>query len=232
VEQAIHRCESLLADSRESRVTTANVSSSLAGLRAMRGDFDDARASLAVARLVYGDLGLRFAIAGLSQIAGSVEALAGDVEASERAFKDGYEILAEVGARGVLAAELAQTLVAQGRLEEASEYVAIAEQASGGDIAPQIICRSVKARIALAEHDIAAAVELATDAAALAEQTDALTMIGDAALTKSEVLQAAGREADATTAAERALGCYAQKGHVLGKRAAELLLSSRISSGP
>ncbi|MBA3736424.1 MAG: AAA family ATPase [Actinobacteria bacterium] len=232
VEQAIQRCESLLSESRESRVTTANVSCSLAGLRAMRGDFEEARASLAVARLVYGDLGLRFAIAGLSQIAGSVEMLAGDIDASERAFRDGYDILAQVGARGVLAAELSQTLVAQGRVAEASEYLAIAEQASGGDIAPQIICRSVKARIALAEQDVAAAVELATVAASLAEQTDALTMIGDATLTKSEVLQAAGREAEAKTAAERALACYTQKGHVLGARAAEHLVSSRISAGP
>src|SRR5438067_2496168 len=78
VEEAIAQCNELLAQSGKSRVTDANVSSSLAGLRAMRGDFDDARACIQVSRRVYADLGLRFAIAGLAQIAGFVESLAGD----------------------------------------------------------------------------------------------------------------------------------------------------------
>ena len=136
-------------------MTEANVSSSLAGLKAMRGDFDEARACAAVSSRVYSDLGLRFALAGLSQISGSVESLAGDPEAAEREFRKGYEILAEVGARGLLAAELAQSLVDQGRMQDAAEYVAVAEQASGGDIAPQVIWRIAKARISAGDgkHD-------------------------------------------------------------------------------
>jgi predicted ATPase/class 3 adenylate cyclase len=229
---AIARCEALLADSRESRVTTANVSSSLAGLKALRGDFDEARAFIALARRVYADLGLRFAIAGLSQIAGTVESLADDAEAAEREFREGYEILAGVGARGLLAAELGRVLVSQGRVSEATEYVAVAEQASGGDIAPQILWRAVKARIAASTGERSEAIELASDAAALAEQTDALTMIGDVNVTLSEAYSAAGRLDEAAAAVGRALECYTSKGHVVGERTAAALRTTAVSPTP
>jgi tetratricopeptide (TPR) repeat protein len=223
------RCETLLADSRESRVTEANVSSSLAGLKAMRGEFDEARACAAVARGVYSDLGLRFATAGLAQIAGSIESLAGDGEAAEREYRQGYEILAEVGARALLAAELARVLTLQERFAEAEEYVAVAEQASGGDVAPQIIWRGTKARILALKGEDGEAVELATRAVALAKETDALTLIADAELACSEVLRMAGRDAEAHEAAERAVDGYVRKGHTVGERAAEALAATRLS---
>ena len=42
--EAIERCEEMLAWSRGSRVMEANIGISLAGLKGMRGDFDEARA--------------------------------------------------------------------------------------------------------------------------------------------------------------------------------------------
>jgi tetratricopeptide (TPR) repeat protein len=232
VNQAIARCETLLADSRESRVTEANVSSSLAGLKAMRGDFDEARACATVSSRVYSDLGLRFALAGLSQISGSVESLAGDPEAAEREFRKGYEILAEVGARGLLAAELAQSLVDQGRMRDAAEYVAVAEQASGGDIAPQVIWRIAKARISAVDGKHEEAIELASEAVELADETDALTMSAKANLALAEALRRAGLEEGARAAAEHALELYAQKGHTVGERRAAEVLAPRLSPQP
>jgi class 3 adenylate cyclase/tetratricopeptide (TPR) repeat protein len=228
VDEAIGRCEELLSQSAKSRVTDANVSSSLAGLHAMRGDFEEARACVQVARRVYGDLGLRFATAGLAQIAGFVESLAGDFEAAEQELRDGYEILAEVGAKGLFAAELARALVSQGRLDEATEHVAVAEEASGGDIAPQIIWRSAKAQITAHAGD-GEAVALAVAAVELAEETDALTMIADAQLALAEVLLALGSDSEAHAAAEVAADSYARKGHTVGAHAAELVLGSRVS---
>jgi hypothetical protein len=214
VDNAIARCEQLLAESGKSRMTEANVSSSLAGLRAMRGDFDEARAYIAASRRVYADLGLRFAIAGLAQISGWVELLAGDAEAAERELLAGYEILAEVGARGLLAGELARTLVAQGRDAEAADYVSVAEQASGGgDLAPQILWRSAKARIS-------GDAELAAEAVRFAETTDALPLIADAQLDLALVLESIGRERDAQDTAARAAHTYSLKGHTVGEHAA------------
>ena len=221
VDAAIARCEQLLEESRTSRVTEANVSSSLAGLRAMRGDFDDARACIAASRSVYADLGLKFAIAGLAQISGSVELLAGDPEAAERELAAGYEILAEVGARGLLAGELARALVAQGRYDDAAVYVAIAEEASGGgDLAPQILWRCAKARIAASTGDDGA-VAVSDAAVRLAEATDALPLVGDAHFEAALVLEALGR--DPRIAAEQASRTYARKGHTVGERAAAAL---------
>jgi class 3 adenylate cyclase/tetratricopeptide (TPR) repeat protein len=232
VDEAIARCETLLADSRESRVTEANVSSSLAGLKAMRGEFDEARACATVSFRVYSDLGLRFALAGLSQISGSIESLAGDAEAAEGEFRKGYEILADVGARGLLAAELARSLVDQGRMREAAEYVAIAEEASGGDIAPQVIWRTAKARISADKGDHEEAIDIAAEAVELAEQTDAVTMIAQANLCLAEALRVAGREEDARTAAAHALDLYLQKGHKVGERRATAVLAPRLSPRP
>jgi class 3 adenylate cyclase/tetratricopeptide (TPR) repeat protein len=228
VDEAIARCEELLAESAKSRVTDANVSSSLAGLHAMRGDFEEARACVQVARRVYADLGLRFAIAGLAQIAGFVESLAGDFDAAERELRGGYEILAEVGAKGLFAAELARVLVNQGRFDEAAEHVAVAEEASGGDIAPQIIWRSASARIAARDGE-GDAVALAGEAVALAEETDALTMIADAQLVLADVLGMVGSDSDALAAGERAAASYGRKGHTVGVHAAESMLGSRVS---
>jgi tetratricopeptide (TPR) repeat protein len=229
---AIERCEALLAESHASRMTMANVSSSLAGLKALRGEFDEARACVAVARRVYSDLGLRFAIAGLSQIAGAVESLADDAEAAERQLREGYEILAGVGARGLLAAELGKVLVTQGRLADAAEYVAIAEQASGGDIAPQIIWREAKARIAAADGNQLEAIELASEAVDLADQTDALMLIGDVNTTLSEAYRAAGRADEAAAAADRAQECYAAKGRIVIESTADALRAPKLSSRP
>jgi tetratricopeptide (TPR) repeat protein len=198
----------------------------------MRGEFDEARACATVSSKVYSDLGLRFALAGLSQISGSVESLADDAEAAEREFRKGYEILAEVGARGLLAAELAQSLVDQGRMDDAAEYVAVAEQASGGDIAPQVIWRIAKAWIRMDEGKYEEAVELSAEAVELAERTDGLTMIAKANLALGEALRGAGREGDARVAAEHALALYAQKGHTVGERRAAAVLAPPVSPRP
>jgi hypothetical protein len=160
-----------------------------------------------------------------------VELLAGDPEAAERELAAGYEILAEVGARGLLAGELARALVAQDRYEDASQYVAIAEDASGGgDLAPQILWRCAKARIAAAAGDDGA-VALADEAVRLAEATDALPLVGDAHLDAALVRDVLGR--DSRDSAERASRTYARKGHTVGERAAAALAgvsSARRSS--
>ena len=64
VPEAIERCEDMLAWSRGSRVMEANIGISLAGLKGMRGDFEEARALAAAARQTYRELGLRLAVAG------------------------------------------------------------------------------------------------------------------------------------------------------------------------
>ena len=111
-------------------------------------------------------------------------------------------------------------------------YVAVAEQASGGDIAPQVIWRIAKARISAVDGKHEEAIELAGEAVELAQETDALTMSAKANLALAEALRTAGREEDARAAAEHALDLYGEKGHTVGESRAAAVLASRLSSRP
>ncbi|HUJ92214.1 MAG TPA: adenylate/guanylate cyclase domain-containing protein, partial [Gaiellaceae bacterium] len=99
-DEAIVRCEEMLEQARDSRIVEANVSISLAGLLAMVGRFDEARALAARAELTYDELGARLALAGWTQVAGPLELLAGDPAAAERHLRHGYELLDGVGEQG------------------------------------------------------------------------------------------------------------------------------------
>ncbi len=62
VSEAITRAESLLAERPDDRSLKASITGAIAGLRAMRGDFDEARRLQADARALYEELGQRFRI--------------------------------------------------------------------------------------------------------------------------------------------------------------------------
>ncbi len=78
VDEAIARGESLLAERPDDRSLKASITGAIAGLNAMRGDFDEARRLQADARALYEELGQRFRIALWSLVAAEIEALAGD----------------------------------------------------------------------------------------------------------------------------------------------------------
>ncbi len=117
-------------------------------------------------------------------------------------------------------------------MHDAAEYVAVAEQACGGDIAPQVIWRIAKAQIGADERRYEEAIELAAAAVELAEKTDALTMIAKANLALADAFRSAGREPDAREAAEQALDLYAEKRHAVGERRAADALALGVSSRP
>jgi class 3 adenylate cyclase/tetratricopeptide (TPR) repeat protein len=204
-QEAIDRCEQMLEWARGSRVMEANVGISLAGLRAMRGDFDQARASAATARRIYEDLGLRLAVAGLTQITGPVELLAGDLEAAERELREGLEILEPVGSAGYQAALLAEVLYQRGDVEEAERFAGMAElEAAQDNIAAQVILRGVRAKLERAP-------ELARQAIALADRTDNTNLRADALVNLSEVLDST----EASAALRRAIELYDSKGNIV-----------------
>ena len=94
---AIERCHELLAGARDKPSVEAAVLSSLAGLVALRGDFDEARRRYRRAKRLWEELGLRFAVAGLTQVGGEIELLAHEPAAAEQELRTGAEIL--VGGR-------------------------------------------------------------------------------------------------------------------------------------
>ena len=126
----------------------AAVLSSLAGLVAMQGDFDEARHLYARAKRLWEELGLRFAVAGLTQVGGEIELLADDPAAAERELRTGAEILAAVGGNALQSALLARALAAQGEEAEAEELAHEAETAAGGrEIQAEVIAAATRASV-------------------------------------------------------------------------------------
>jgi class 3 adenylate cyclase len=218
VEDALAECKQLLAGDRVSPSMQANVLSTVAGLETMRGDFEGARRAYGEAAHLFQELGLRMPLAGLTQIGVPMELLAGDPEAAEQEARRGLEIMESAGLGSIQGPLVAESLLAQGRREEAE--LALGEL---GDDAPQLPPWQVKWRAVRARLDIAAgrpesAVALAEEAVAIAGATDDPTMRAEALVALAEALTAAARLEEAATAAGQARAAFESKGHVTGLR--------------
>src|SRR4030095_16347800 len=96
-------CEASLPTVAGDRSLEAAIGNILAGLRAMRGDFGEARELWTAARNVYEELGLDFRRAARSVIAAEIESLAGDESAAEAELRWAYETLERMGEKGARA---------------------------------------------------------------------------------------------------------------------------------
>ena len=224
-DEGVMRCEEVLAHVGGNRLMRANVLASLHGLKGMLGRFEEAFAESTEAERIYSDLGLRFAVAGLLQVTGPVALLAGDPEAAEHVLRRSYEILAGIGAKGYTAALLAAALYAQERYQEAAEFVAIAKDPGTHETTTGVRWRAVEAKLRALDGDVDAAVTTAREAASLASKTDALNLHAEALVALAEVLQLAGRDAEAAHAAEQAYAVYAAKGNVAAQEQMRALVA-------
>ena len=221
VDEALERCEAFLAEAAGDRALVAALQSTLAGLHAMRGEFDEARDLYAHAVATYAEMGHEFRLAARTLVGAEIETLAGDLPAAERELRRGCEILERMGDRGVrstLSAYLARVLALQGRYDEADELAQFsADTAGSDDLVTQVVWRSARA-VVLAhrgEHDGATA--LATEATALAADTDFVDLRASALVALAEVLGANG---GAAGAADEAAAMYERKGNVVAARTA------------
>jgi ATP/maltotriose-dependent transcriptional regulator MalT len=222
VEEAISRCERFLTEVTGVRSLEAAIWNILAGLRAMRGDFEEARRLWAVASNQYEELGLRFRRAARSVIAAAIETLAGDDEAAERELRWGYETLermGEKGARASIAAFMAESIYRQGRDDEAARFAEITEElAAADDLEPQVLWRSVRAKVLAKRGELGRAEELAREAAALVESTDFPDLQAVAFQSLAEVLELTGNREEAAELVGRAQAIYERKGNVVAAR--------------
>lgn len=219
-EEAIERCERLLGEAEGDRGLEAALQSTLGGLYAMRGDFDQARALWARSRRLYEELGLQHRRASRSLVPASIELLAGDPVAAERELRIGYDTLAAMGEtymRATLAAYLAAVLGELGRDDEALALTRESEaNASADDVVPQVVWRGARARVLARRGDRAGASALAREAVARASATDFADLRAGAFLD----LAAVGRDDDAARKAQEE---YERKGNAVGAARARAL---------
>jgi DNA-binding SARP family transcriptional activator len=233
VEEAIRRCAALLSDYAGDRASEANVLVWLGGLEAMQGHFDEGRARVAEAKLIYEELGLAAgATDTCGRVLGAIEMLADSPREAEPALRASCEALQQLQHTAVLATragELAEAIYAQARYDEAAWWARLSQESAGrDDLDAAVTWRPVQAKLLArsGEHDNAE--QLARETIELVSQTDALSRHGDCLLALAEVFMLADRHEDAASTARIALGFYEEKGNVVSASRARALSSEEV----
>ena len=126
--------------------------SAVAGSKGCAAAFDEAQAAYGGRRSLFEELGLRLALAGLTQIGVPLALLAGDLERAEREARLGLEILASVGGEAIQAPLLAEALLAAGRTDDARALAAVDAERTPNLVPWQVKWRSAQARVAGTER--------------------------------------------------------------------------------
>ena len=209
---AIARAEELLQEATGDPWAEASVMSGLSLLYAYVGRFADARESFARGRSMFADPGTKLLWAFLGGLGGNIELIAGNPVAAEHYLREGYEALRAIRERGVLptiAAELAEAVYVQGRLDEAQRLTEEARAlAAGDDIDAQARWRATRAKLLARRGQFAAARRLAAEAVALVAPTSWATLQAETLLAQAEVDRLAGARDRAEASLRAALRIY------------------------
>lgn len=227
VEEAIERCDAILAEAAGDHVLAGIVLAVRATLDAMAGRLDEARPAFEQARDILESFGRQVPVAVLCGWHGLVLLQAGRAAAAERELRAALEVLDALGEKSVrasIAAYLADALLAQSRNDDAAQIEALVAADGDGPLAAQAIWCGVRAKLAASRGDVAAAAPLAQRGVELAEATDCLSLRGEVRLSLADVLLSAGRGEDAQAAAGAAVRLFEEKGNVLGAGAAAAVL--------
>ena len=235
VAAALERCREILARAPGDQVLEANVGYAFASAEAMRGRFDQARALAARSTAIYEELGRPFALATWSQWPGSVELLAGDLQAAERIFRSGYDTLVSLGEKlnlSSIAVSLAETLYLQGREGEAEQLTLVSKEAtSSDDVWAQVAWRAARSKILARRGELEEAERLAREAVELIAPTDALNMRAHALGSLAQVVAAAGRTEEAAEHTDEAVRLYETKGNVAAAANVRAVAAGALKTG-
>ena len=221
---AITRAEELGRRLSRDHVTEAVAAVTQAQLEAMQGRFEEARTRAARAKALLEELGRSLFAAAAGIDLATVELLAGDAGAAERELRLVVAALERIGETSVLssaAALLAESLLAQGRDDEAERYVVLAkEMTSEADVYGKVGWRTVQARLSLRRDEAGRAEELAREAVACASTTDVPALRAEALTALGQTLRIASAE-EATEAFREATRLWREKGNVVAVRRLE-----------
>jgi class 3 adenylate cyclase/tetratricopeptide (TPR) repeat protein len=201
-----------VAESRDLQGWAVRVIGTLLGLD---GRYDEARELLEQARTIFTEHGNQIAVEALAFSTAPLELRAGDVVASEREARAGFEIAERLGDRGRmpnLCSILADALLEQGRIDEAARYAEYGRDAAQvGDVSGQAFTRMALARVLARRGRTADAVELAGEAVALMADTQEILTRPWLLTRQAEVLELAGLPGEAAAALREAVELWALK---------------------
>ena len=216
VPDGIRGCDEVLEGIRGNRKTEAIVLGALAQLKAMDGQFEEARAICERVRGILTELQARIDANSTSIEASRVEIRAGDLAAAEDMLRRDEAALAgleEQYLRSSIVGILANVLALRGSFDEAERYSALAESlADEDDQDSQIKWRTARAKV-LAHRGMAAeALAVAEEAVALASDGEDVEAHADALLDLGRVLRMLGRDEPSEAPLRQALDLYRAKG--------------------
>ena len=231
----IKRCEELVQISEGDRRSQAVTLAALAHLRAMVGDFVQAREDYRRGRGTLEELGLRFDAALISIDSGPVELLAGDPVAAEAELRKDHEALDAMGERNYIssiAGLLAEALYRQGRFDEAATSAAFSEEvAAPSDVFSQHLWRGVRGKLLARDGAHDEGIALATSSVEQIRTSDDIEGQGNALMFLAEAQAAAGRDDDATRSATEARTLFEAKGNIVSAARAAVFASPAEAGG-
>jgi tetratricopeptide (TPR) repeat protein len=136
VEDALSRMPSLAKRSGGSKIAEGLLSINVGLLSAMLGRIDDARSAWGKARDIREELGERMQAASATMYLAWIELMAGDPALAEAPMRDACETLERAGEKAWLstvAANLAEVLWRQGKLDEVERFTAMSREAAAAD---------------------------------------------------------------------------------------------------
>jgi tetratricopeptide (TPR) repeat protein len=222
VDEAIDRATEIFDGSTSAYLRTSAVGA-IGVLRAMKGEFDEARARVEEASEALHELGLRQAAAAHSIAVAEVEALAGDDAAAERILRAGFSAVTATGdehSTKNVAWRLGLALARQGRYDEAEPFVRIAERTERRSFWVDIWWRVVLALIEAHRGHGEQARRLVEDARTRMATVPESGMRADALLESAEALRVAGMQAEAGALIAEAAAVSKRLGYVVAQRRA------------
>jgi tetratricopeptide (TPR) repeat protein len=192
----------------------------IGAFKAMRGDFDAARADIARADAMAAEAGLEMLlISSGSHVLAYVELEAGDPQAALDAALPSYEAMAATGDTAfssTSAGMVGWTLAELGRLDEAERYAQIAlDTAAETDGESQALGRQTRARVLARRGQFQEAERLAREAIAIRATAEGPNGHAEALMALAEVLRLAGRRSEGLETLTEAAERFAQKGNIV-----------------
>ena len=230
VDEAIPRLERIIEENPGRPKVEVGAVRSIGGLKAMRGDFDGARADIARSDAIAAEAGLEMLLVSSgSHFMAHVELRAGNPQAALDSGLPSYEALAATGDTGfssTSAGIVASALVELDRLDEAERYAQIAlDTAAASDGVSQALGREVRARVLARRGQLEEAEPLTREAIAISATDEDPNRHAEALMALAEVLQLAGRPSEAAEALTEAAKRFGQKGNIVMVERARRLIA-------